>query len=121
MTIWAVMRTRFEGIHNYPKAPDEVSFLRHPHRHMFHVTVHLEQFHDNRDVEFLMFLTWLRSELFDAGMISIDGQVELGHVSCESLARKIALIINVKHPDRRLKIEVSEDGENGALLEGDMR
>lgn len=117
MTIWAVMRMRFEGIHNYPDAPDEVSFLKHPHRHVFHVTVHLQQFHDNRDVEYIMFLTWLRKKLFS------DGAATLNHMSCEMIAKRIIEGIQEQFPSplnfspRRIKVEVSEDGENGALVE----
>jgi len=44
-TIWAKITTQFEGIHKYPNAPDEMAFLRFDHRHIFHVTVWIEQFH----------------------------------------------------------------------------
>ena len=44
-----------EGIHRYPDAPEGVEFLRHPHRHMFHFRVEIEVFHDDRDIEFILF------------------------------------------------------------------
>ena len=44
-----------EGIHCYPDAPKGVEFLKHPHRHMFHFRVDIEVFHDDRDIEFILF------------------------------------------------------------------
>ena len=38
--IWVTFQK--EGIHKYPDAPDEVDFLRYPHRHMFHFKVQIE-------------------------------------------------------------------------------
>ncbi len=35
--IWVTFQR--EGIHQYPDAPEEVAFLRHPHRHVFHLKV----------------------------------------------------------------------------------
>ena len=44
-----------EGIHKYPDAPAGVEFLKYPHRHMFHFRVEIEVFHDDRDIEFILF------------------------------------------------------------------
>jgi len=98
-----------EGIHRYPDAPDEVEFLRHPHRHMFHFRVEIEVFHDDRDIEFIMFKRELE------GLYAEDGILELDYCSCEMLADALAGYIQQEYPDRDLKIEISEDGENGAV------
>jgi hypothetical protein len=111
MTISSTIFVTFqkEGIHRYPLAPKEVEFLRHPHRHMFHFRVEMEVFHDDRDVEFIM---WKR----EMEKLYSDSTLQLDYKSCEMLAREL-LEYNLKaYPDRNLAVTVSEDGENGATL-----
>lgn len=110
--IW--VKFQKEGIHCYPQALTEpeladVSFLGHPHRHIFHFKVWIEVFHDDRDIEFIQFKRWLKS--------LYDGSLQLDFKSCEMLADELALKIQSKYPGRRLKIEVSEDDENGVEVE----
>jgi len=114
--IWVTFRK--EGIHRYPAAltdprlatGDEydVSFLGHPHRHMFHFKVYLEIFHDDRDVEFIQFKRWLEN-LYNQGTLALDFK------SCEMMADDLHGQIASKYTDRKIWIEVSEDGENGCL------
>ena len=114
--IWVTFRK--EGIHRYPAAltdpklatGDEydVSFLGHPHRHMFHFKVYLEIFHDDRDVEFIQFKRWLEN-LYNQGTLALDFK------SCEMMADDLHGQISSKYTDRKIWIEVSEDGENGCL------
>ncbi len=98
-----------EGIHRYPDAPDGVEFLKHPHRHMFHFRVTVEVFHDDRDIEFILFKRELEA-LYTAGTMHID------HKSCEMLAQDLIDYISAKYTNRDIAVEVSEDGENGATL-----
>lgn len=108
-----------EGIHRYPAAEHDpklatgdeydVSFLAHPHRHIFHFRVTMEVFHDDRDVEFIQFKRWLE-KLYSEKTLVLDFK------SCEMMARELAATIFTKYPDRTLSVEVSEDGENGATL-----
>ena len=114
--IWVTFRK--EGIHKYPAAltdpklatggADDVSFLGYPHRHIFHFKVYLEVFHDDRDVEFIQFKRWLEN-LYN------QGTLELNHKSCEMIADDLYGQISSKYTDRKIWIEVSEDGENGCL------
>jgi len=114
--IWVTFRK--EGVHRYPAAltdpklatGDEydVSFLGHPHRHMFHFKVYLEVFHDDRDVEFIQFKRWLEN-LYNQGTLALD------YKSCEMMADDLHGQISSKYTDRKIWIEVSEDGENGCL------
>jgi len=97
-----------EGIHCYPDAPEGVEFLRNDHRHMFHFRVELEVWHDDRDVEFILFKRELEA-LYSGGILELDYQ------SCEMMANDLASYIQETYPGRALKIEVSEDGENGAI------
>lgn len=115
--IWVTFRK--EGIHLYPGADtdpklatgdwDDVSFLGVPHRHIFHFKVWIEVFHDDREIEFIQFKRWLER-------IYNDGTLELNHRSCEMIARELYETINARYPDREIRIEVSEDGENGCYL-----
>ena len=110
--IWVTFQR--EGIHCYPAALTDpklqsVSFLGYPHRHMFHFRVELEVFHDDRDVEFIMFKRELES-LFDKRTL------ELNNKSCEMIAHDLSKYIKDKYPERIYVIEVSEDGENGCRM-----
>lgn len=100
---------RKEGIHRYPDAPEGVEFLKHPHRHMFHFRVTLDVFHNDRDVEFILFKRELEG-LYTAATLEVD------YKSCEMLAEDLINYISAKYPLRKLSVEVSEDGENGATL-----
>ena len=105
--IWVTFQC--EGIHKYPGAPEGVEFLRYPHRHMFHFKIELEVFHDDRDIEFIQFKRWLE-ELY-------EGELNVDFKSCEMMADDLFDNISEKYPERDIKIEISEDGENGALIE----
>ena len=53
-----VCRLQVEGIHNWSEASKfepTMKYLEYPHRHMFHIEVKKEVFHDDRDVEFIVF------------------------------------------------------------------
>jgi hypothetical protein len=114
--IWVTFRK--EGVHRYPAAGHDpklasgdeydVSFLQYPHRHMFHFKVYLEVFHDDRDVEFIQFKRWLEN-LYNKGTLELDFK------SCEMMADDLYKEISSKYTDRKIWIEVSEDGENGCL------
>ncbi len=110
--IWVTFQK--EGIHKYPAAATdpklaEVSFLGNEHRHIFHFRVELEVFHDDRDVEFILLKRELES-LYN------NGTLQLNHMSCEMLASELAIYIKENYPRRDLRIEVSEDGENGCRI-----
>jgi len=109
------VRTRFEGLHCYPNAPEEVSFLRNLHRHVFHVDVTLTVFHDDRDVEF--FILQREIDKFISEHVS-----QLDNKSCEMIARTIFNYIFDKYSNRDYyEVSVSEDGENGATVKFRMR
>lgn len=100
-----------EGIHKYPAAKDlpGVEFLQYPHRHIFHFYVQLEVFHDDRDVEFILFKRELEG-LFDSGVMQAD------FMSCEMLANDLIEYVEKHYPNRICQVEVFEDNENGAIL-----
>jgi hypothetical protein len=109
--IWAWVTTQFEGYHKWDDAPEDVAFLRDKHRHIFYVKVYVEQFHDDRDVEFILLKRWLD------GLIASFDKENLG--SCEMIAGVILEhLMDGRFRKRAYKVEVSEDRENGALVEG---
>ena len=112
-TIW--VRFQIEGIHQYPQALDDpnlldVKFLGHPHRHIFHFEVEVEVFHDDRDIEFILFKRELEALYGDSKSMNIDNK------SCEMLANDLVRYIENKYPNRDISVSVSEDNENGARI-----
>ena len=111
-TIWVTFQK--EGIHCYPDAATnpqlaDVAFLSHPHRHIFHFRVGIAVAHNDRDIEFIQFKRWLEN-LYSGNILNLD------HKSCEMIGEELFTKIAEKYPSRRIEIEVSEDGENGATL-----
>jgi len=119
---WIWVTFQKEGIHKYPAAltdpalatGDEydVSFLGYPHRHMFHFRVAIKVTHNDRDIEFIQFKRWLEN-------LYKDDVIQLDYKSCEMMSDDLFDQIVAKYPGRDIKIEISEDGENGALVEYD--
>ena len=118
--IWVTFRK--EGIHCYPAAGTDpklctageydVSFLANPHRHIFHFRVSIDVFHNDRDIEFIQFKRWLIS-LYN-GQNSV---LELNYKSCEMIADDLYSQIAARYPKRTVIIDVSEDGENGCVIQ----
>ena len=106
--IWVTFQK--EGIHNYPDAPEEVGFLKLPHRHMFHFKIQVEVFDNDRDIEFIIFKRWLEN-------LYKDDVVQLNNKSCEMISDDLAKVIKDKYPQRELIINVSEDKENGCEIQ----
>ena len=111
--IWVTFQR--EGIHCFPAAATDpkladVSFLAHPHRHMFHFRISIDVYHDDRELEFIQFKRWLES-------LYVNTVLQLDYKSCEMIADDLYTQIAAKYPDRDVWIEVSEDGENGCYVE----
>ena len=108
--IWVTFQK--EGLHKWPDATQHpgVEFLANEHRHMFHFRVDLEVWHDDREVEFILFKREL-SGLYEQGTLQLD------YKSCEMMADELAEYIKQQYPRRDFKIEISEDGENGCVAE----
>ena len=120
--IWVTFQK--EGTHMYPGADtdpklatggwDDVSFLGVPHRHIFHFRVWIDVEHNDRDIEFIQFKRWM--ERLYQEVDSSTSVLQLDHKSCEMMADDLYVQIADKYPGRAVWIEVSEDGENGALI-----
>lgn len=102
------------GFHRYPSAPEYVGYLRERHRHVFHFKVAISVTHDEREIEFHHFKTWLQSQF--AG-----DNCEFGPTSCETIARNLLNLIDANYPNRKfISVEVSEDDECGAVVAQDL-
>ncbi len=117
--IWVTFQR--EGIHCYPAAATDpqlatgdqydVSFLAHPHRHIFHFRVSIDVYHNDRDIEFIQFKRWLES------LYSQESNcLRLDYKSCEMIADDLYVQIANRYPDRNVTISVSEDNENGCTI-----
>lgn len=100
--------TQFEALHRWKDAPEETAFLRQFHRHLFKVRLEVSVTHNDRDLEFLD----VKSEL-DFNCAQIDKE-DAG--SCEMIAQELLRKMSKVYPNRKMTCEVSEDGENGAIV-----
>lgn len=111
----------FDALHSWPKAPEEVSFLRSPHRHKFNVKLTVAVGHSDRQVEFFMLQRDLSQIIVDSyqeedllhpthGVV-----IDIGSRSCEMIAEEI-IAQAIKLGYKVISCEVSEDGENGAIV-----
>jgi hypothetical protein len=108
MTNYIWITTQFEGFHKYPDAPKGVEFLKNEHRHIFHLKVFIEVFHNDRDIEFILFKRYIDS---------LIKENNFNFKSCEMISDNLQKQISQKYPNRKIKIEVSEDDENGSEKE----
>ena len=121
MKTFIYVTTQFEDMHSYPDAPEEVAFLRTPHRHMFHVKATIEVSHYDRELEFIL----VKREL-DQMCLAIKNSIVPDKKSCERIAAQLSQKLSnrygtipealSKNKYRNIIVEVSEDGENGAVV-----
>lgn len=108
MRTYIIVRLQYEAVHRwYGCELEPVSFLRVPHRHIFHIIAKKAVFHDDRDVEFILMKRAMEKYL--EGKFGRPG--DLDGMSCEQLAGILLVEFELQ------SCEVSEDGENGAVVE----
>lgn len=122
MKTFIFVTTQFEDVHCYLDAPEEVAFLRTPHRHMFHVKATIEVTHLDRELEFII----VKRDL-EKMCQKVKEALKPEAKSCERIASWLARAIATKHSwitdklgverVREITVEVSEDGENGSIFE----
>lgn len=100
--------TRFVALHRWDNAPDSVAFLRNEHRHVFHVKVACPVSHAERDIEFITL-----KAVVDAAIKDMLANWT-GTASCEQICDGIKNRVSKKY--LVASVEVSEDGENGAVV-----
>lgn len=109
---YVYITSEFIATHAWPGCPfEEVAFLRNPHRHKFLVKVTFKVSEDDREIEFFM----AKAQL-DSFLRSSYNDKYLGHLSCEMIAKSIYTYMDTK-VGTVAGVQVSEDGENGAIIE----
>jgi len=109
-TVFVVVKHIVEGFHFWENAPEDIEFLRNPHRHLFHVKLYIQVSEDDREIEFFQLKRWLIKvceDVFPAYPVK---------KSCEMFAKEILDGAEGKFGGREYKCEVFEDGENGAVV-----
>ncbi|GAA0546893.1 hypothetical protein GCM10010172_30770 [Paractinoplanes ferrugineus] len=108
-----------DGLHHWPGAAAPEEYLGTPHRHLFVVTVELQVFHDDREIEINAAARWLTAllpTLADTPPTG-DGPIDYGPQSCERLAARVAEALKQRHgANRDITVTVLEDGLLGAGL-----
>lgn len=109
---WVEVSFSFEGTHCYRGAPDEVAFLRSPHRHVFVCSLRIPVAHDERELEFLLVQRAART------FAEKTWYGNLGTMSCEAIAVVIVEWAAQRYGQKGAHTcGVFEDGENGAIVE----
>lgn len=106
ITVWC--KSEFIGFHCWPDAPDDVSYLRYAHRHLFKVFTEVYVQHGDRFVEFHT----LKKHVTE--VVSHFPQI-LGSTSCEAMALKIGEALSLMEYKVK-QVTVSEDGECGGTI-----
>lgn len=112
-------KTSFEGIHRFAEAPEEVAYLRVPHRHIFNVEVEMDVFHDDREVEFIMLKH--KVDAYIRAYLDVNGVWQMDTLSCEQVAQMLMNYLEQQFDQsaqRDIVISVLEDNENGATVYG---
>jgi hypothetical protein len=110
MTTTVFCTFAFPGVHRWPNADN---YLKHPHRHLFHVRAEASVEADDREIEFID----MRDYLAVCYQQLTKGRGDLGGLSCEQLAEEGIEFLKARYNDERTyRVDVSEDGENGATV-----
>lgn len=102
-----VVTLRVAGIHCWPSARDSVSFLRSPHRHLFHIRATKSVVHADRQIEVLGLQNSI-SDWVESKKNGTTDLVDFGADSCEMIAAELLEKFDLCY------CSVMEDGENGA-------
>ncbi len=107
MKIELIIRTQFESFHCWPDAPDDVSFLRFTHRHIFHVETSIAGHHLDRSLEFFQIKRNI-DNFFKETVFPLSSSCE--YMAAELLKYLEQLNYTVNY------ISIFEDNENGARI-----
>lgn len=113
MKTYIKIKTNFVGMHKWDNAPEEVSFLRNLHRHIFNVNVKIEVLHNDRELEYFMFKKTVDNYICHNIIPKLWKDPRM---SCEMMAEPIVNWIINTYAGREIEVEVNEDNENGSIV-----
>lgn len=106
---------QWAGIHCWPDAKGRHEYLSKPHRHLFKGCAIIQVFDNDRELEFLAVKDFLQAVVLTLGVEY--GSEDMGTKSCEEMAEYfIHNLVKEYGRERDIAVEVSEDGENSAIL-----
>lgn len=110
MMTWVYCTFQREKLHKWKGAKKlpEVSYLANLHRHQFQFKVSVQVYTDDREIEFIM-LKHKVERLVDSWGTTVG--------SCEMMAEDIVAFLEKAYGGKKFRVQVSEDGENGAEVE----
>lgn len=114
--IWITFSTT--GFHCWPKAPDNVKYLKQIHRHIFKFKIAIDVDHQDRALEFHTFTSEIKDlhdNLFFKKEKVVERAYDYHNCSCEMIADILLQRIIVQYPGRAITVTVSEDDENGGI------
>jgi len=101
-----IIKTSFSAIHQWPDCPiEDVSYLKFPHRHTFHVVLKCMVEHNDRDIEIIS----LKNQV-NAYLAKYEHK-NVGRKSCEDFAEELFLEFKTA-----VYVSILEDNENGAEI-----
>lgn len=101
---------QFPYIHYWNKAKN---YLQNAHRHLFYITLMVEQFHNDRDIEFIA----LKEELAELCSEKYQIVSKGSPISCEMIGEQIREhFLKRFNYTRTVTVQVMEDNENGMVL-----
>lgn len=105
-----IINLQFEATHYWATIPDShlESYLKYPHRHVFHIKIKIPVQHNDRDIEFIQYKRMILADLLANYREAAHLVPDIGELSCEMLA------VYLLHQWDAVYVSVLEDGENGA-------
>lgn len=97
------------GMHHWENAVHPVEFLKHPHRHIFHITAYFEVSDADREIEIFTQENRIKKHI-ENKYKGLDGLCHFGGMSCEMIAEEILFMFNAA------AVEVTEDGKGGVIV-----
>lgn len=119
-----IAQIKVPGLHYWSGAPEAVSFLASPHRHVFTVRAEWDVAGADREVEFFIAQSWLDKVIAHEWPVDEVGCVVFGPTSCEMIACAIANALDImpkngfaQKPRAPSAVSVFEDDADGARVE----
>lgn len=100
---------QWSGVHHWPNAEGKHDYLQFTHRHMFKGSAKIQVWDHDREIEFFDVLDFIHDQLSDYR--ELDGR------SCEWVGQDLIMRLLGKYGEQRsVEVEITEDGENGAII-----